>query len=239
MKRQVSKEKSIHAFKIDIDELGGLITQLIEEFGGEEKPWVSIELNFGREGKYEFKHVEELQHSDLPYKSCRKFTIHIGGHGQSFWLKATGGSIVLGTIGANISATGFRKTWCAEIIEVAETYLKNHRTWHYWLSGYGMFIAISLTAISTLIYLHKLTAIDMPSPFEVFSWFGVVLFFILIWEAIRDKLFPVGVIILTGKKNHEEKILKWTVITAMATLLLLFINPIKSLISKLAGLLHF
>lgn len=225
MKRKIAREKNISAFKIDIDELDGLINTLKKEFDNGAEVRVSIELNFDDDETYELKSVDELRHSDIDHKSCNKFSIDLYGDEQSFSLNTDFIAFV-----AEIRVRGSRKAWCAEIIEVAEAYLKNHRAWHYMISGQGMLIFLLLTTISTLVYYNKFT--DMP-PIGLFGSFIVVVLVIPIWIPIRDKIFPVGVIILKGKNKFEERMLIWTVITAVVGLLGLLTGLITWVSDKL------
>ena len=120
MKRETRKQKDIGAFKIDIDELDGLISSLKREFNRPEDVSISITLEFNDE-ELEFKSADEIRSYNIAEKSCSKFKIHLFGDERSFSL-----STEHPTFGPEVRARGDRKSWCAEIIETAESYLNPH-----------------------------------------------------------------------------------------------------------------
>ena len=72
-----------------------------------------------------------------------------------------------------------------------------------------------------------------------FGSFLIVILVIPIWSGIRDRFYPVGVLILNGKSLSDDRMLKWTTIGAIAAILGLFYDAFYWLFKTLTQLLNF
>ena len=199
MKREVSREKALPAFKLDIDDVELLQKRLLELYSGVDTPRCWIELKFKRE-TLEFANVDELR----GYKGLR-------GRVTDFSLYAFQGdkrvSIRTGGIldpKPYIRATSSSEAWCAGAIETVNSFLLSRRQWYFWFISWP--IGLILVFLSNVPFLAKLL---LPKTMHIqgialSSWLLVLLTLAVLYFS-KSSLLPTASIIITQEDSFIRR----------------------------------
>ena len=224
MKREVTREKRLPAFLINIDELEILWERLHKLFDSSETIYSSIDITLPSE-TLAFKNVEELKEYSKIKGRITKF---------SFYMSQLGGrrirvdsNSIFDTL-AKVSTKAETEAWCAGAIETVYTFIKSHQLWYNWFLaapiGWILFIFANIPSI-TMIIMPKDTSIDKSI---YIAWVTIILVLAILYF-LKGKLLPSTVLIITEeegfiKKNAAELSLSIAVISVILTIVGWFIN---------------
>lgn len=195
MKRNIQGEKKLDAFALNLDDLEKLCTELRKEFGDDDVS-ISITFNLPRE-RLVFDSVDEIREHMPDCKRVNSFSISFYPSGS------IGLSKSLGIISPNSS----------EIFAI-RTYVSTSPDNETWSTGVCEAVASYLQKHKT--WYHWITWKTVWWPFIAILYYCILRILVL-W------LSSIEWIDMTHLDNSSS--LKWTLISALPALLLLFILP--------------
>ena len=128
MKREISREKNVDAFSINLDELERFCKKIASRFPQSDDVSFSINVDLENE-RLTFDSVDELKEFDELSKSINSFHIFFlsRSFNKNIHLRSSRFSL-LGLGQASISATANSEGWCADVIETAVSILKKKQS---------------------------------------------------------------------------------------------------------------
>lgn len=220
VKREVSRDRRIPAFRIALADLGVLFERLEPLFsGGEFSPTITVSL---KNEELKFESIDELStFKGLPVQ-ITSFKIWIyGGKGNSLSLKCGG---FLGSP-ASVSAFADNEAWCAGAIEVVWQFFQTYRVWYGPFRGWPL----NVTTLVSFNFPLILSAVGVRQGSQVplfLSAWAVASLTLGVLYIGKNRLLPSAVLQIA----HEENILR----RYMPELTLLV--AVISLILSIAGL---
>jgi len=135
MKKRVSREKRLPAYRLDLAALEALIAKLIPEFGQEPRVRVHIEL---KNAQYDFSSVDEIRAcTDLPSEVV-DFRLSVGD--SSYEKDCTVRSGGFFNSGPKVMAESDSEAWCAGVVEIVVTFITTNRRWYSAITGWPIYI---------------------------------------------------------------------------------------------------
>ena len=127
MKREVSRKRTLPAFRLDAAELELLWQQLLKLFDGTKSVYAQLTIELSGE-KIEFDDVAELKGYERLPSRLKNFSLwfHQGDSRISI-----GSSSLLGSR-PEVRASGNTEAWCAGAVETVATFVDRHRVWYHW-----------------------------------------------------------------------------------------------------------
>lgn len=184
MKREISRKKSLPAFRIDIVELGLLWERLVGLFNDPSKVHCSLTFELPSE-TLKFDSIEEVKnHQGLP-SMVTNF---------SLWMMEGERHISIRTVGfinskPQVSVSGESEAWCAGAVETAFAFFTQHK------APYNWFISAPIGWLLVLLtygagFASSFFAKDAKVPLPALvGWLCLVLTFTFLY-VLRAKLFP-------------------------------------------------
>jgi hypothetical protein len=199
MKREVSREKALPAFSLDLDDLELLRERLLDLFSQENTVICSIDLKLKRES-LEFTNVEELR----SYKGLRgrvtDFRLSIFQLGQRVSVR----SGYLLDSKPYVSATSSSEAWCAGAIETASSFLHSKRQWYFWFVSWP--IAPILVVFGNIPLLARML---LPRTMHIQgmalgSW-SLMMIALVVLYFTKGSLLPSASIIITREEGFLRR----------------------------------
>ncbi|MDO9365229.1 MAG: hypothetical protein Q7T58_02645 [Methylotenera sp.] len=135
MKKRVSREKRLPAFRLDLAAFEALIGKLIPEFGEDPKVRVHIEL---KNTQYDFSSVDEIRAcSDLPSEVV-DFRLTVGDSSYTKDCTVRSGGIF--SSAPKVMAESDSEAWCAGVVEIVVTFISSNRRWYSGITGWPIYI---------------------------------------------------------------------------------------------------
>jgi hypothetical protein len=221
MKREVSREKALPAFSLELDDLELLQDRLLELFSQESTVSCSIDLKLKRE-TLEFTNVEELR----SYKSLRgrvtDFRLLIYQRGQSVSVR----SGYLLDSKPYVSATSSSEAWCAGAIETASSFLQSKRQWYFWFVSWPIALILVIFGNTPLLVRLLLPKTMHIQGMALGSW-ALMMLALCVLYFTKGSLLPSASIIITPeegflRRNIGELSLLVAIASAVLTLIGLF-----------------
>ena len=221
MKREVTRERRLPAFRIDVGQLEALVERLSALFT-DTRVHQSVTISFGKE-EFDFNTPDEIRKcADLPSRvtSFRLWLSEGPGGPRRVSVQQTG--LVLSS--ASVRAVGETESWCAGAVETVYTFLRAHRQWYWWVRGWPIgaltLLSLNLDTISRLLGVKSL----MSSPLLIGAWLATALAFAALWF-LRDRIFPSVVLEV---RPHETTLRRYmpelTLFVAILSLVLTIIG---------------
>lgn len=224
MKREITREKRLPAFLINIDELEILWERLYKLFDNSETIYTSIDITLPSE-TLEFKNVEELKEYSEIKGRITKFSFYMSQlDGRRIRVGSNG---IFDTL-AKVSTNAETEAWCAGAIETVYAFIKSHQLWYNWFLaapiGWILFIFANIPSIAMII-MPKDTSIDKSI---YIAWVTIILVLAILYF-LKGKLLPSTVLIITEeegfiKKNAAELSLSIAILSVILTIVGWFVN---------------
>jgi hypothetical protein len=199
MKREVSREKALPAFRLDIDDLEVLQYKLLDLFIGESKKHISIEMRFSRE-TLEFQNADEIRCNKGLRGRVTEFCIYVSQGNQRLSVRSGG---ILDPK-PYVRATSSSEAWCAGAIETAFSFLHSRRQWYFWFVSWR--IGLILVVLGNIPLLAKLI---LPKAMHLQGialngWFLMVLALAVLYCS-KGSLLPSASIIITREDGFLRR----------------------------------
>lgn len=199
MKREVSRKKTLPAFRLDLAELELLWNKALQLFDDHEQ--VDVSLTFEMKGeKFDFNSLEELRtYQGLP-ATLKHFSMRFYQGGNHISI----GSLRMFGDKPEVNAYGKTEAWCAGAVETVSAFMSQHRIWYHW------FLVAPVGWLLTLVvYSVFPMAILMPKDFKipigaVVAWCALTFTLLLLYVS-RARLLPVCVLELRQEQNFIRR----------------------------------
>lgn len=196
MKREVTRNATLHPFALDVPELQSLCLKLIELFDSDQEHHIRIVFHLPDE-TLSFDSSNDLNDVVLR-RNVTSFYVSIDQWSNRKSIRFSSGSFL--NFRPTVSATASSEAWCAAAVETVVTMARNNRRWYHWLHslplGYIIIIASNVPTIMALVGAKEITR---QYPSLNVAWLAALLSLTIVW-ALRPRLLP-GATIAIG--NHE------------------------------------
>jgi hypothetical protein len=220
VKREVSRERKLPAFRIDVGQLEVLCERLAALFT-DTRLHQSVRITFGKE-EFDFDTPDEIRKcADLPSRvTSFRLSLFEVGLKRRVSLQQTG--LVLSS--ASVSAVGETESWCAGAVETVYTFLNANRQWYWWVRGWPIgalaLLSFNLDTVSRLLGVKPL----MSSPLLTGAWLTTSLVFAALWF-LRDRIFPAAVLEVRPRESTLRRYMpELTLFVAVLSLVLTIIG---------------
>lgn len=195
MKREVSREKVLPAFSIEIGDLELLWGRLLAQFDKPEDVYGYIEITLPSES-LEFKTITELREYSALRGRVTKFKLWLSQGGRRVSFRS---STFLGSQ-PEVSACADSEAWCAGAIETVYSFMQANKLWYSWFVsapiGWVFFIFANIPNIAPL-FLPKGESLDKP----VFvAWLSITITLGILY-LVRSKLLPSSILVITREEG--------------------------------------
>jgi hypothetical protein len=222
MKREISRKKTLPAFRIDMAELGLLWERLVALFNDPSRVHGSLTLELPTE-TLKFANFGELKNHDKLPPTANKFSLLLM-EGERHIFIGTSGIV---SSKPEVSVGGESEAWCAGAVETAFVFFVQHK------ASYNWFIAAPIGWLLVLLtygagLASSFLAKDVKVPLPAFvGWLSLVVTFTLLY-ALRAKLFPMTVLSIRNtdgffRRHVAELTLLVAVVSALLTVIGWFI----------------
>lgn len=218
MKREVSRDRNLPAFKMALTDLGVLLVRLAPLFdGGKFSPTITISL---KNEELKFESFEELSaFTGLP-SYITSFRVWIYGGDKTLSLRSSG---ILGS-GASVSASADNEAWCAGAVEVVWQFLQPYRLWYGWFRGWPLNItALIGVNFPTILNLSGVKSVTQ-SPLFWGAWLTASVVLAALFLG-KTRLLPSAVLQVSPEESSLRKHLpELTLLVAILSLVLTIVG---------------
>jgi hypothetical protein len=218
MKREVERQKPLPAFRLDVVELGLLVTKMLALFDEPSEVRCSISVELPAE-TLEFSNFDEMKEYRGFPESIKKFSVWLSQGSRRV-------SIHAGQIGGyrpKVSAQSEFEAWCAGAVETVFIFASSHKVWYHWFAAapIGLFLAALMVGTQFVaIFVPKEAKVP---PAAVVGWLllaGISALLVM----LRPKLFPAAVITIRQseswfKRHVAELSLVVAILSALLTII--------------------
>lgn len=201
MERSTWRENTVAAFSININELGGICSQLRQEFRNANNVRISIEFNFPNED-FTFESVDDIRANDMHIDKSTRFSLTMissSDYSNSYDYFVLKYPLYSGS-DVSIRSSSDSEAWCAGINEAAISYLRRYRTWYHWLVHRFVWWPFGiLTAIFISVFAYDL----LPTPFRALAS-PSLLALCLVFLSYKHRILPSGTIRIR-RRNRDIK----------------------------------
>ena len=219
MKREVSREKKLPAFSLDVGNLEVIWERLAALFEEPKDIYARLEITLPAE-KLEFKSVEELREYSELQGRVTKFTLWLGEGGRHISIKSS----PFFASRPVVSASGETEAWCAGAIETTYSFLMSNKLWYSWFVvaplGWVLLLCINVPNIISLL-LPKDQRLGKPA---LLAWLCITLTLAILYF-FKGRLLPSAVLVITQKENFARRYsAELSLVVAIASLVLTVIG---------------
>lgn len=223
MKREVEREESLGAFRIDLASLELLVTRLRNHFAKPEFVRLSIDITLPGE-KLEFESVDELRaYENLP-NSISKMRIWLSGGGHRIVIRV--GSSFFDQ--AKVSAQAESGAWCAGALAVATEALRAHQRWYSSFRAWPFGVLMFGSLVVSMLLVNAIEKGKPETGFPALAALLACVVFGLLFLS-RGALFPSGTLQIRTTESFLRRY------AAELGLLLASLSLVIAVISLLSG----
>ena len=238
MKRIVTREKRLPAFKIDSSAFCLLVDKLVATFPDPKTVHQSIDVNVSEQETLSFNNTSEFQSCTTLPESITRFHISLLQGSQSVGLRSSEYQT------CSVHADGESEAWCAGAVEVALSFLSPHKVWYHILAAQPLVLRVLLMSIFVVsaafatmsLFSALITPIQgLNTPMSVSASVGLIplsIIFIIVL-ANQNRFLPSARIVVRRKegfiRRHSTEIM---LTTSLIGLMLELFNILEKYISQ-------
>ena len=195
MKREVSREKALPAFALEIGDLELLSGRLLALFDKPDDVYGSIDITLPSES-LEFKNINELKEYSALRGRITKFDFQLSQDGRRVSVRS---SSFLGSR-PEVRASADSEAWCAGAIETVYSFMQANKLWYSWFVSAPigwMFLVFANIPIIASLFLPKGQSLDKP----VFAaWLSITITLGILY-LVRSKLLPSSILVVSREEG--------------------------------------
>lgn len=221
MKREVSRDKYLPAFALNIDDLEILLSRLLTLFNEVDTIYTSIKPDLRRETLI-FKNVEEIRENNGLRGQIKNFSLYLSQDDKSILVR----SGWLLDSRPSVSTSSSNEAWCAGAVETISSFFQSKHQWYFWFVSWAIGpISIAFSSIPLL------AKVLLPRAFHLqglalYSWTLLVIVLMFLYLA-KDSLLPSASIIITQEdsflRRHSGEL---SLLVAIVTVILTVIGMV-------------
>lgn len=230
MIRQVSQDRLVDPYSLDIDELRAFSEKVSARFDGPYRVRITV---MASNEEFKFDGVEEMYDCrDLP-DYMHKFRMYFSSKDSDhscFVFSSDEGCHRCG-----LSAQADSEGWCADVIETAASLLQRHRTWYFFLFRPSFFIILGTLFLPVVYVIARSLGIASDSPIDLVGTLvlallleGNLFFLFLMFSGLSP---PTATIRREGHRKHGYKWIQ------VGTLIVGAITALAAVVAAISGLL--
>ena len=223
MKKEISRERDLPAFKTDLAGIGFLIDKLLSLFP-EGKCHTSITIKTNNE-EFSFEAAHEVANvRELPDR-VTSFSLRISEGDRRLFFYPGG---FMGSA-ARITAVADSEAWCAGAIETALQFFRQNRTWYSWFRGWPIGALLLLNFNTPFIMAALGLSSRFVAPNVLITWIVSLLIAFTLYSG-RGRLLPSAILEI----RRTESIIRRYIseLTLLVSLLALILTIIGWFIKK-------
>jgi hypothetical protein len=199
MKREVSRDKNLSAFSLDLSDLELLLNRLRPLFSDEDTIYSSIKLELKRES-LDFENVEEIRLYNGLKGRFTKFRFYLS---QGDKRVSVHSGLFLDSR-PSVSATSSNEAWCAGAIETVSSFVQARRQWYFWFVSWP--IGLILIVFGNIPMLAKTL---LPKAMHLqgitfYSWLFLMLSLVFLYFT-KSSLLPYASIVITQEDSFLRR----------------------------------
>jgi hypothetical protein len=199
MKREVSRDKYLPAFSLDLDDLQLLLSRLLPLFSENDTIYSSIELELRRE-TLEFKNVEEIREYNGLRGRITNFRFYLSQGEKKISVRS---GLILDSR-PSVRTSSSNEAWCAGAVETVSSFVQSRRQWYFWFVSWP--IVLILVVFGNLPLLAKVV---LPKAMHLqgmayYSWLLLMLALLFLYFA-KGSLLPSASIIITREDGFLRR----------------------------------
>jgi hypothetical protein len=219
MKREVKRNRTLPAFRLDMGELELLWGKVLQLFDDPAHVRVSLTVEL-RDEKLDFNSLEELRtYQSLP-ATLKDFSLRFS---QGEYYVSIGGNGMIGSL-PEVRTSGLSEAWCAGAVETVSAFMSQHRIWYHWFLvapvGWLFLLTIYVVPIIAVVFIPK----DFKIPIIALAAWVTLTFTLFALYLSRAKFLPICALELRQENNFLRKY------TAELTILLAVVSLVLTVI---------
>lgn len=222
MKREVSRDKYLPAFSLDLDDLELLLSRLLSLFSEDGSMYSSIKLQLKRE-TLEFKNVQEIREYNGLRGRITNFRLYLSQGDKRISVQS---GLILDSR-PSVQTSSSNEAWCAGAVETVSSFIQSRRQWYYWFVSWP--IALILVVFGNIPLLARLL---LPKVMHLqgmayFSWILLMVVLLLLYFK-KSSLLPSASIIITQEDSFLRRhIGELSLLVAIASAVLTVIGMVN------------
>ncbi len=186
MKREITREKKLPAFELEVTDLQLLWQRMSDLFDDPQNVDRSIDLSLPSESeKLRFDSIEELIAYDQIKGKVTDFTLRAKQGKRSVTLRSSSFFHSVPTVNAEAESA----IWCAGAIEAVMGVVRSRRVWYAWFIHFPISLTFFLLALAPFLKSWLLPELDPPSRPVAFAFISIILVFGFL-SLTKNKLLP-------------------------------------------------
>ena len=223
MKREVSRDKYLPAFSLDLDDLELLLSRLLSLFSEDGSMYSSIQLQLKRE-TLEFKNVQEIREYNGLRGRITNFRFYLSQGDKRISVRS---GLILDSR-PSVQTSSCNEAWCAGAVETVTSFIQPRREWYFWLYSWPItpiLIVFGIILLLVKVLLPKAVHLQAMTYYSLLISLNVALLFLFF---LKSSLLPSASIIITQEDSFLRRhIRELGLLVAIAAVVLTVIGMVN------------
>ena len=199
MKREISREKVLPVFSIDVRQLDILWQRLLVLFDNPNDVYAGIEISLPSE-ILEFNSVDELIEYNHLTSDIKSFRIFFSKNNHYISIHSN----LNFNDRAKVVVSGGTEYWCAGAIETVDSFVYSHKLWYSWFVSVPVGWLFILFASVPNIVLLTAPKDESIKIIVILSWLAITVTLGILYFA-KNKLLPSYIILINNEKGFLRR----------------------------------